>query len=58
MWREGVEWIHRAEVREQWQAFVNTVMNLQVSQKAEDFWTSVAAVGFSRRALLRAEGHF
>jgi hypothetical protein len=25
---EGVEWIHMAQERDQWQALVNTVMNL------------------------------
>jgi hypothetical protein len=27
---EAVDWIHAAQDRAQWQAFVNTVMNLQV----------------------------
>jgi len=27
---EGVDWIHLAQYRDQWWAFVNTVMNLQV----------------------------
>jgi len=27
---EGVDWIHLAQDRDQWQAFVNTVMNFQV----------------------------
>jgi hypothetical protein len=27
---EGVDWMHLAQDRGQWQAFVNTVMNLQV----------------------------
>jgi hypothetical protein len=27
---EGVEWIHLAQDRDQWQAVVNTVMNLRV----------------------------
>jgi hypothetical protein len=26
---EGVDWIHLAQVRDQWQPFVNTVMNLR-----------------------------
>jgi hypothetical protein len=29
-----VEWIHLAQDRDQWQALVNTVMNLQVPQNA------------------------
>jgi hypothetical protein len=28
--REGVDWIHLAQDRDQWQAIVNTVMNIQV----------------------------
>jgi hypothetical protein len=28
---EGVVWIHLAQDREQWRAFVNTVLNLRVS---------------------------
>jgi hypothetical protein len=27
---EGVDWIHVAQVRDQWWAVVNTVMNLRV----------------------------
>jgi len=27
---EGVDWMHLAQDRDQWQALVNTVMNLQV----------------------------
>jgi hypothetical protein len=27
---EGIDWIHLAQDRVQWRAFVNTVMNLQV----------------------------
>jgi hypothetical protein len=37
--REGVDWIHLAQDRDQWQALVNTVMNLQVPQKAGNFLT-------------------
>jgi hypothetical protein len=46
IWPRGVEWIDLAEVR-------NMVMNLEVSQKAEDFWTSLATAGFSRRTVLK-----
>jgi hypothetical protein len=28
--REGVEWIHLAQVRDRWWSVVNTVMNLRV----------------------------
>jgi len=27
---EGADWVHLAQDRDQWQALVNTVMNLQV----------------------------
>jgi hypothetical protein len=30
---EGVDWMHLAQDRDQWQAVVNTVMNLRVSYK-------------------------
>jgi len=29
IWWEGVDWIHLDQDRDQWQALVNTVMNLQ-----------------------------
>jgi len=28
--KEGVDWIHLGQDRDQWQAVVNTVMNLQI----------------------------
>jgi hypothetical protein len=31
---EGVDWIHLAQDCNQWEALVNTIMNLQVPQKA------------------------
>jgi hypothetical protein len=37
---EGVDWIQVAWDRDQWQAFVNTVMNLQVPLKMGNFFTS------------------
>jgi hypothetical protein len=36
----GVEWIHVAPDRDQWQDLANTVMNLWVPQKAENFLIS------------------
>jgi hypothetical protein len=38
-WR-SVDWIHLAQDMDWWLALVNTVMNLQVSQKAGNFLTS------------------
>jgi hypothetical protein len=32
--REGVDWIHLAQNRDNWWALANTVMNLRVPQKA------------------------
>jgi hypothetical protein len=37
---EGVDWIHQAQDRIQWQTVVNTVMNLQVPLKVGSFLTS------------------
>jgi hypothetical protein len=37
---EGVDRIHLAQDRDQWQALVNMVMNLWVPQKAGNFLTS------------------
>jgi hypothetical protein len=37
---EDVEWIHLAEDRDQWQADVNTVMNLRVPQNTWNLLTS------------------
>jgi hypothetical protein len=31
---KGVEWMHMAQDRDQWRAFVNTVMKLRVPYKA------------------------
>jgi len=37
---EGVDWIHLTQDRDQWQAVVNTVMDLLVPQKARNFSAS------------------
>jgi hypothetical protein len=34
---EGVDWMHLAQDRDRWQALVNMIMNLWVSQKVGDF---------------------
>jgi len=33
IWWEGFDWIHLAQVRDQWQVLVNSVMKLRVPQK-------------------------
>jgi hypothetical protein len=37
---EGVDWMHLAEDRDQWQALVKTVMNLRVPYNAGNFLTT------------------
>jgi hypothetical protein len=46
-----MEWMDLAEDRDQWKAFVNTVMNLQVSWGK--FLSGCTIGSFSRRAQLR-----
>jgi len=50
--------MHPAEDRDQWQAVVSTVINLQVPQKVENFLTSCVTVSSSRRALLHVVSVF
>jgi hypothetical protein len=37
---EGVDWIHLAQDKDEWQALVNTVMNLRVLRKVGYFLTT------------------
>jgi hypothetical protein len=55
---EGVDWIHLAQNRNQWQAVVNMVMNLPVLEKAGDFLTGWMTISFSGRILLHGVSLF
>jgi len=39
MW-EGMDWINLAQDKNQWQALVNTVMNLRAPRKVGNFLTN------------------
>jgi hypothetical protein len=43
---DGMDWIDLAQNRDQWRAFMNTVMNLGVPQNAGKFLRSCAIGGF------------
>lgn len=43
----GVEWIHLAQDRDKWRAFLNKSMNLRVSEK--NFFASSGTVSFSKK---------
>jgi hypothetical protein len=45
-----MEWINLAQNRDQWRAFVKTVMNLRVPQISVNFLSGCTTGGFSRRA--------
>jgi hypothetical protein len=47
-----MEWIELAQDRDQWKAFVNTVMSVQVPYNAGKFLSSCTTVSFSRKVLV------
>jgi hypothetical protein len=47
---EGMDWMHLAQVRNQWRALTNTAMNHRIPQKAGNL-TSWVTVSFWRKAL-------
>jgi hypothetical protein len=47
-----MDWIDRAQNRDQWRVLVNTVMNLRVLQIAAKFLSGCTIGGFSRKAQL------
>jgi hypothetical protein len=49
---DGVDWIDRAQDRDQRRALVNTVLNLQVPQNAGEFLSGCPINGCSGRAQL------
>jgi hypothetical protein len=44
---DGMDWIDPAQVRDQWRALVNTVMNLRVLYDAWKFFSSCTTGAFS-----------
>jgi hypothetical protein len=51
---ESVDCINMTQHRDDWQAFVTTVMNLQFPWNAGNFLMSFETVSFSRRSVLHA----
>jgi hypothetical protein len=49
---EGVDWIHLAEDRNQWQTLASMVINFRLLLKAGNFLTSRVNISFSRMTLL------
>jgi hypothetical protein len=47
-----VDWIHLAHDRDQWRVLMQTLMDLIVSYKMGNLFSSWATISFSERALL------
>jgi hypothetical protein len=52
-----VNWMHLAQDGDKWQALMNTLMNLWVPLKGENFLTSCVTISFSRRTLLHGNSY-
>jgi hypothetical protein len=48
---DGANWIQLAQDMVQWQASVNTVMNLRVPQRKQDFFYKLSDISFSNNIL-------
>jgi hypothetical protein len=48
---DGANWIRLAQDRVLWRAFVNTVMNLRVPERQQDFLTISVTIRFSNNVL-------
>jgi hypothetical protein len=50
---EGVDWIHVAEDRGKWRAFLNMVMSLRAASNAGNFLVGFVTVNFAIRSVFR-----